>query len=185
MNPDTIIDFWFGKAGTPAKEKFALWYGANAQFDLTIKQKFEGSLALAKQNKFEEWKKKPSHRLAIIILLDQFPRNIYRKQAKAFYFDDLALLNCKQGLKQKQDQELNPTQRSFFYMPLQHSENIEVQEFSLKIFKQCDEELYNYAVKHYEIIKKFNRFPHRNQALGRESTQAELDYLKNAETFGQ
>lgn len=183
-----IIEFWFGE--NPSIEtRGEFWYKNNSETDKLIQKKFEKTLVLAKEKKLIHWEKYPLGRLALIILCDQFPRNIYRKKAQAFAFDEIALENSLTGIKQKQDKETSFIQRMFFYMPLMHAEDLKIQKLSVEIFRQLSKEQNikenEYAQKHYDIIEKFGRFPHRNEALGRKSTLAELEYLKNADRFGQ
>ena len=129
--------------------------------------------------------------MALIILLDQFSRNIYRDSLNAFSQDRQAVLICSEGIEKGFDNKLHPVQRTFFYMPLMHSEDINIQEKALKYFQKLKEtylappELanmvsgnYEYALKHYEIIKRFGRYPHRNKILVRKSTMQEIEFLK-------
>lgn len=185
-----LLDFWFGD--NPSLEtKRSFWFKSNPETDAEILEKFEDTLLLAKENQLTSWKNNALSRLSLIILCDQFPRNIYRKNPLAFAFDGIALENCLEGLEQKQDENLILIQKQFFYMPLMHSEDLKIQELSLKKFHQLTKEQSGsddgneYAQEHYDIILEFGRFPHRNEVLGRKSTPAELEYLKTAERFGQ
>ena len=185
---ESIIQFWFGD-NPSIKTRGSFWYKSNPETDNIIQKKFENVLLLAKEKKLEHWKNKPLGRLALIILCDQFPRNIYRKKAQAFSFDKIALENTLEGIKQKQEQKLMLLQKHFFYMPLMHAEDLKIQKLSLKIFAKLNKEQNipdnTYAQQHYNIIEKFGRFPYRNKALGRISTPEELEFLKTADRFGQ
>ena len=191
INPQEILFFWFGNKPEMTKEKAKFWFIANSDNDKIIKEKFEATLFLAKQGKLDSWTQSAKSRLALIILLDQFPRNIYRKTAKAFAFDELAVGICHQGIKQNQDQELSLIEKMFFYMPLQHSEILADQELSIQLFgklAKADTKLqasFESAEKHHKIIAQFSRFPHRNYVLGRHPTHEEEDFAKDMPSFGQ
>jgi len=194
---DKILDFWFGeiKDGFTKESRGKLWYIAKEETDNTIKKLFMG-LIIKAGNKELDWKQTAKGRLALIILLDQFTRNVYRKTKEAFAYDKYALELCKEGLQLKHDKELCFVHRLFFYHPLQHSENIEDQKLSVKLVEQLKQEVpeqnkkkiegfLRYAKQHHDIINKFGRFPHRNEVLGRESTKEELEYLESGKRFGQ
>ena len=184
-----VLKFWFGE-GPNLEQNKEVWFKSNEEIDNKIRASFKETLFLAKKSKLNEWKKEPLGRLALIILCDQFSRNIYRRRAEAFGFDDIALENCLEGRKQKQDVNLALIQKHFFYMPLMHSEDLAVQKIALEVFgklakEQDNEQVSKYAKLHYDIIAKYGRFPHRNEVLARQSTPEELNYLKSAERFGQ
>ncbi|MEH6357344.1 MAG: DUF924 family protein [Pseudomonadales bacterium] len=201
--PDKCLDilhFWFGQDfthGMPAKKRSNLWFGASAETDSLITTRFEVDLQAAAAGAYNDWCELPEGRLALIILLDQFPRNIYRGTAQAFAYDEQACQLCMEGLKQGHDQKLMPAYRTFYYMPLEHSESLQLQQHCVELFnrfyQQSDpairETLRNsleFAQQHLDIIEKFARFPHRNTLLGRESTAQELAYLEESGVnFGQ
>ena len=191
INPQEILLFWFGNKPEMTGEKAKFWFIANSDNDKIIEEKFETPLFLAKQGKLDSWAQSAKSRLALIILFDQFPRNIYRKTAKAFAFDALAVENCHQGIKKKQDQELSLVEKMFFYMPLQHSEILADQELSIQLFgklAKADAKLqasFESAEKHHKIIAQFSRFPHRNYVLGRHPTHEEENFAKDMPSFGQ
>ncbi len=199
MGYTEILDYWFGDAKAPAVDNdlLYLWFGADEDNDKYIQNRFQNYVSLAGEGKFSAWLDKPRGLLAHIILLDQFPRNIYRHLGAAFRYDEFALALCKKGLANGQDQRMPLIQRAFFYMPLQHSEQLEDQDESLFRFNQLceaasDEELdvfdnfFDNAQKHHEIISRFHRFPHRNIALRRISTKEELQWLRESGMrFGQ
>lgn len=191
MTAETILEFWFGPSpDDPAvpTERDKLWWSKNKATDDEIRRRFEICVIMAVSDQLNDWLATARGRLALIILTDQFPRNIYRDTAQAFSCDEKALTCCIEGLEQKVDRELRPIERLFFYLPLEHAEHMEQQDLSVKCFSdlvstvpahQQDifEEYLNYAVRHRQIIERFGRFPHRNKLLGRESTVAELTFL--------
>lgn len=186
-----ILDFWFGTDKNNPLANAKLWWQVKPEFDETIRSKFEHVHHLAASGKLEMWLGQPRSCLAYIILLDQFSRNMYRNSPLAFAQDERALHACEQGRDHKLDKELNLVERQFFYMPLEHSEDINCQKLCLALMQQLVVEAkknhvellstmemaYSYAQKHYDIIFNFGRFPHRNEILERESTQEELLFL--------
>jgi uncharacterized protein (DUF924 family) len=191
MTPVTVLEYWFGTNpddAAAAKERANLWWAKNQAADDEICSRFEDTIQSATAGQLNEWLATARGRLALIILTDQFPRNIYRDTARAFYCDEKALMWCIDGLEQKADRELRPIERVFFYLPLEHAESIEHQDLSVKCFgelvaavpaEQCSifEEYLDFAVRHRQIIERFGRFPHRNKLLGRESRAEELAFL--------
>lgn len=195
--PDDIIKFWFHDVTDQhvidkKKEPYSSWFKKNDVFDLTIKERFEEHVLKAEQGKYDSWKKSMHGRLALILLWDQFPRNIYRGTPDMFRFDSLALDLVKDTLAKHWDQQAACIYRVFIYMPLMHAENIESQEMCVDKFEELmefsmttcpdntDYFAYNlkYAIQHQNIIEQFNRFPHRNKILGRESTPKEKEFLE-------
>lgn len=188
-----LLDFWFGRPGMadlPTSDRTNLWFGDNAAVKQKMLQTFNGEFEAAIQGNLEEWSETPRGRLALIILLDQFPRYIHRSSSKAFSCDELAQRLCDEGLKDKMDQSLTLIERVFFYMPLVHAENQDYQEQSIKLYQDLvslsmseTTQIYQlflaYAYAHFRVIKEFGRFPQRNRVLGRNSTEAELAFLKN------
>jgi uncharacterized protein (DUF924 family) len=169
-----------------------MWFEKNPDIDEKIRKEFRGDLLKALNGELTHWEKTPRGRLALVILLDQFTRNIYRDQAEAFCGDEKALNLCMDTIDDKLDENLYVMERIFLYMPLMHSEQLEIQEKSLKMFKNLIElakikspqnkmyctNSYKYSQLHYDIIKKFGRFPHRNKILNRPSTPEEIEFLK-------
>lgn len=195
---DKILEFWFGRLeeGFTMENRGKLWYVGGKGVDDGIKKKFGNLVEKATKRELDSWKETAKGRLALIILLDQFTRNIYRKTQEAFASDSYAQELCKQGLQIGQDKELLFIHRLFFYHPLEHSENLEDQELCVKLFQEVMEEVpeeykkrvksfLDYAKQHRSIIKQFGRFPHRNEILERESTKQEIKYLKKGHRFGQ
>jgi len=198
---EEILEFWFSD---PPRDAAALeplmkrWFSADARFDALICERFEATMAAAAASSLQSWAGKPRGRLALILLLDQFPRNVYRSTAAAFAEDTKALDLTLSGISAGVDRSLEPLERLFFYMPMQHAESIIVQDHAVALFDglahsvnadfiaQALESSADHARQHRDIIAKFERFPHRNALLGRGSTDAELRYLdQGGATFGQ
>lgn len=192
-----VREFWFGKLPLSPEQlarRMQIWFGdmSEAQrehMDAAIRDRFEPLIQEAAAGHLESWADGPRRRLSLILLLDQFPRNIYRGTARAFEHDEQALGLAISGMQSGADAALDPVERVFFYMPLQHSEVREVQDESVAayrrlvleapeplkpIFTGCVE----YAERHRNVIERFGRFPHRNELLGRATTKAEADYLR-------
>ena len=191
-SPETICEYWFGSSDNDlevAKQYSKRWWSKNVGVDAEIKTRFASYLPRVVNGELEQWRDSPLGTLALILLTDQFPRNMFRGTAQAFAYDAIARNLCKQGLKKGIDQKLRPIQRVFFYIPLEHSESLADQEQCLQLFRQLADsaesalqpQLKNYidfAIRHRDIIERFGRFPHRNALLNRESTPAELTFLK-------
>jgi uncharacterized protein (DUF924 family) len=170
--PAEILSFWFEECSSD------VWFNAPAGLDERMRGRFrETHLALARVIP-ELWRESAANRLASIIVLDQFPRNIYRGTPLSFATDCLALREAKAALDVGADQAVPPERRPFFYIPFQHAEDIAEQERSVALFTaHGDKEHLEYARRHQEVIAAFGRFPHRNAILGRASNAAELEYL--------
>ena len=171
-----ILDFWFVQS-SPAQ-----WFQKNADFDAIVKNQFEPAYNLAVQGMFDHWRDTPDGCLAYILLLDQFPRNMFRGAPEAFATDRRALDMAQSALEKSFDKLLPLEQRRFIYLPFEHDETMESQEKSVRLFekmKSSDPIAYDYAVRHKEVIEQFGRFPHRNAALNRQNTAQENEYLKN------
>lgn len=189
--PESIIEFWFGEPGPDseiAKRQTSLWFKKQTATDAAIKTRFEVTLSLAAQGELDRWAGTAIGRLALIIVLDQFPRNIYRDSPRAFEFDQLARVHCEAGLERHDDAALPAIQRVFFYLPLEHAEDRAMQARSVALFRELeadvgeeDRKLFagfvDYAIRHQLIIDRFGRFPHRNAILGRDSSAQELEFL--------
>ena len=194
-----LLQFWFGTRPYTAlqvRQHSRIWFGEpdapelTPQTDELIRERY-GELALAaEQGKLAAWESSPRRRLALILLLDQFSRNIYRGSAHAFAQDLQALSLTVSGMQVGADATLDPVERLFFYMPLMHAESTEVQEESVAAFRRLREEAapdmhstfdshLHYAQLHRAVIERFGRFPTRNDALGRESTAAEIEWLSH------
>jgi len=170
--PQEVYDFWFVRCGRE------LWFRSSPELDEEIRAGFRDThLALA-AGVGAEWRAGPESRLAAVIVLDQFPRNIYRGTPLAVATDGLALREAKLALGAGADRVVETACRTFFYMPFEHAEDLTEQERSVELFTALgDEEYLDYAIRHRDVIAAYGRFPHRNAMLGRESTDAEHDYL--------
>ena len=172
MNYQDFLDFWFSPAAEPN------WFVKSAEFDALLAEKFTDVLQQAAQGELWTWRETPAGRLAEIIVLDQLSRNLYRNDPRAFAQDGMALVLAQEMIHLKLDQNLNPTERRFLYMPFMHSESKAIHEFALKLFQRLGEPVsLEFEKKHKQIIERFGRYPHRNQSLGRISSAAELEFL--------
>lgn len=178
--PDDVLSFWFSEKVKP------LWFKQDPEFDQEISQRFFDAYQLASAGKLDNWHQNPGSILALIILLDQFPRNMFRHNAQAFATDRQAVELTQYALAKNYEQELSTEKKVFLYMPLMHSEDFEHQTRSVELFQQLGKENnLKFAIKHQEIVARFGRFPHRNNILGRESTSAEKEFLTQpGSTFG-
>ena len=173
------------------------WFMSGSTLDETVIERFGGWIEPAAGGTFDHWRETPLGSLALILLLDQFPRHVWRGQARAFDYGDAGLACCEAGLAAGQDQALPITQRVFFYLPLEHSETLVDQERSLALYgalqsaapaslAEFAERTWESAVEHHDIVQRFGRYPHRNSVLGRESTAEEAHWLESgAGRFGQ
>ncbi len=179
-----VLDFWFGKPEDDdyGKSKKA-WFVKNSEFDRQVRSLFLSVYQQAAANQLDEWQSSPDSCLALIIVLDQFPRNMFRNQSQAFATDELALAIAKYAVSHQYDRQLLPVQRWFIYVPFEHSENLADQLTCVNLFLSIKDDpetatTLDYVYRHLEIIKEFGRFPHRNAILGRQSTQEELKFLQ-------
>ncbi len=190
---ESILEHWFGEL-PPKKEKFPFWFGKARNFCELTKSKFEGLLIDALGGKLDEWQKNERSYLSLIILLDQFSRLIYFGTDKAYQQDSLALRLTLKGIERGIDSGLQVYERVFFYMPMQHQENLQFQkkhvDYISYLIKHTPDELEEFideallsAITAKEIIEKFGRFPDRNSVLKRESTPQELEFLSNDESL--
>lgn len=197
---EAILKFWFKEQQLSAPQidgRMDVWFGGDAVFDEEITRTFSQDVDDASAGRLDHWAGNPHGRLALILLLDQFRRNIYRNKAEAFEKDPVALKLCVEGAMEKKDQGLSPIERVFFYMPLQHAESRKVQEKSCEIYnkladavsptyRETFETVAQFAELHADIVRQYGRFPHRNAILGRKNTPEEDAYLAgDAPTFGQ
>jgi uncharacterized protein (DUF924 family) len=180
--PAAVLDFWFREL-TPRQ-----WFVATAKLDQATRRRFGACVDEALQGALDAWATTPRGRLALILVLDQFPRNIHRGTPGAFAGDAMAQALVLEGLAAGTDKPLNLAERHFFYMPLMHAEDKELQALSLETFAAIQREAYSivrYARDHAATIERFGRFPSRNQALGRPSTAEELAFLSRRRTRSQ
>lgn len=168
-----VIEFWFHEL-TPEQ-----WWQKSAELDNEIKSRFEPYLIEAKKGLTSDWRAQPRGRLAEIIVLDQFSRNIYRDTADAFVADALAVELALEAIESRDDRSLTQAERQFIYMPLMHSEDAEMHVIALELFKSLgNESNLKFEIMHKDIIDRFGRYPHRNEILGRASTPEEVEFLK-------
>ncbi len=182
---EEILTFWFDEIrDEPAyfEEYAPRWFVQNADFDRQIVQRFQTDYELAAQGQLTHWTETARGGLALVLVLDQFPRNMFRNDPRAFATDPLARQIAEQMIATGLDQQLRLIERYFVYVPFMHSENRAHQQRSVMLFQQLAEERAyfdtSYAVRHREVIDRFGRFPHRNTVLGRVSTPEELEFLK-------
>ncbi len=173
MTPEDVLAFWF--AGDPATQR-DVWFEKDVAFD-TACTRFAGALLAAKAGALDHWAATPRGTLALLILLDQFSRNLHRGSAEAFAADAKARQVARVAIAMGFDQQVGPVERIFMYLPLEHSEVLADQDEAVRLFATLGEELRGYAEKHRDVIRRFGRFPHRNAALGRKNTAEEEAYL--------
>jgi len=187
-----ILDYWFGNVEhtvLPSENRTQVWFGDSSAVDKEIKVKFADDIQSAINDDYAAWEGTARGSLALIILLDQFPRHVYRDTPKAYAQDQKSLDLCFTGIQKQFDHELSLIERVFFYFPLMHSEDIRIQSTSLRAFQTLVElsfpetrgifdNFYDYAKRRNDIISRYKRFPQRNEILGRESTPEELEFLK-------
>ena len=188
---DEILQFWFGSSADDAAvvaEKSRLWWSKDAAVDAECRARFLHPVEAAGQGKLDYWGSAARGRLALILLTDQFPRNIFRGKARAFAFDAAARTHNLEGIALGHDRELRLIERVFFYLPLEHSESLADQERAVALYEELAAaappeqkatfaDFHRYAVRHRDIIARFGRFPHRNSLLERASTIEEVAFL--------
>jgi len=189
---DSVLTYWFGTKQSIAEinnDRKSVWWGKSDQVDEEISIRFKELVGAVASGGLEHWRESAKGLLASIICIDQFPRNIYRGNSKSFVYDPVALELAKQAVATGFDAELSAIQRVFAYLPFEHSEDREMQVQSLTLFETLrdsvaeeDRELfsgfYDYARRHFDVIDRFGRFPHRNLILGRSSTEEEIEFLQ-------
>ena len=191
-----VLAFWFGPLPDEAALPTAMarrWFEKSAVFDEEIRARFNSEIQQASRGELASWSAEPRGTLALLILIDQMRRNIYRDQAAAFAADSRALSYCLDGLATGQDQALYPVERIFFYLPLEHAESLALQERSVDLFTRLARNLppgaptvlrdffdatLDFAVRHRDIVARFGRFPHRNAVLRRPTTEEEAVFLQ-------
>ena len=184
MTPADVLDFWFGAPGSAEHGSLRkCWFEKNPAFDEDIRQRFLPALEAAVAGQLDGWANQPESLLALIVLLDQFPRNLFRNTPRAFATDARALVLAQQAVTQGFDAQLMPVARAFIYLPFEHSEDLAMQDHAVALFTALAgngvefTSYLDYAEQHREVIRRFGRFPHRNAILGRASTAAEIEYL--------
>ncbi|WP_108444789.1 DUF924 family protein [Halomonas denitrificans] len=170
--PETVIDFWFGEL------KPAQWFRKDAGLDAEIARRFDPLLTAAGRGELWQWRASARGRLAEVIVLDQFPRHIHRGSRLAFAWDPLALVLAQEAVAHQADRLLDVPWRAFLFMPYMHSESLVIHDEALRLFAQPGlEENLRHEQRHRDVLERFGRYPHRNAALGRDSTPAERAFL--------
>jgi len=173
IKPESVIDFWFSEIEPSS------WWKKDAEFDALISKRFGKTHARAAKGELYLWRDSPDGRLAEIIVLDQFSRNIFRDTAAAFACDPMALALAQTAVELGADESLPPAHCSFLYMPYMHSESLAIHDQAMKLFERNgDPTTIEFERRHRAIIQRFGRYPHRNEVLGRASTEAELEFLE-------
>lgn len=199
INPTEVLEFWFDDAlmsAEWAKARAKLWFSRNDEFDREIERRFGTLPESAARGELDAWRGDASSALSLVLILDQFPRNLFRKSSRAFAFDPPAREVALDAISQDFDKVLDPLQAAFLYLPLEHAEDIGLQERCVRLFEELIarapaaqtalfESFADYARRHRDIIQRFGRFPHRNTILSRESTPEEIAYLASGgDRFG-
>ena len=183
---DDILDFWFGEPWSPERGAYRkAWFVKDTAFDDTIRARFLDDYEHAATGGYDAWAKTPDGSLALLILLDQFPRNLFRGEARTYATDGKAHAVAEAALARGFDEGPSPCECWFLYLPFEHSEHLEDQYRAVTLFDSLPDDEPNRKAKesarrHLEIIRRFGRFPHRNEILGRPSTAAEIEFLKEA-----
>jgi uncharacterized protein (DUF924 family) len=184
MTPQDVLDFWFGAPGSPGHGKSrGVWFKKSDAFDQEVRERFLLLYEKAACGELAEWDGAPHPLLALIIVLDQFPRNMFRGEARAFAADAQALAAAQRMVGNSWDAGLMPVERQFAYLPFEHAEDLAMQQRALELFgalaaDPAHADLLAWARKHYDVIVRFGRFPHRNAILGRASTPEEIEFLQ-------
>lgn len=168
-----VLKFWFDDIDQ------SKWWVKDPEFDNTIIDRFSAIHAAAKNGELFEWRTTAKGRLAEIIVLDQFSRNMFRDSAQAFACDPIALVLAQEAIRAGAEKPLNATEASFLYLPFMHSESLKIHEYALSLYEKNGlQSSLDFELKHKVIIEKFGRYPHRNKILGRISTPEEIEFLK-------
>ena len=173
-----ILDFWF------SDEVRKLWYHSTPEFDASLFERFLPLWQQASRGELDDWQESAAGCLALVIILDQFPLNMFRSEAQSFATEAQSREVAKLAIELGFDQGMEARQLDFLYKPFMHSETLADQQRALELYDQpgLDDNL-RYARHHHDIIEKFGRFPHRNQVLGRDSSAAEIEYLNSKKAF--
>ncbi len=188
---DEVLEFWLGSdfpASDSSAQRTRRWFSKDDDLDQSIRERFGDAIDAALAGSFDDEVGNARDWLALLILLDQFPRNVFRHSPRAFAGDAKALGLARAGIARGDDQDVHPMARLFCYLPFEHSEELVMQEMAVAMFRSFQERATNesakmakswldFAIRHHAIIERFGRFPHRNQVLGRESTSEELAHL--------
>jgi uncharacterized protein (DUF924 family) len=197
-NPDSLLQAWFGEdLDTPQAiaARSRLWFAANDSFDDLLREQFGGVPDRALRGELASWRDEPRSTLALVLALDQLPRNLFRGTPQAFAYDSAGLELSRWALSRGFDTQLHPVEAAFFYFPLEHAESPSLQSECVTLFRALlqrapdllsdqFQSFLSYAERHQSVIERFGRFPHRNGILGRSSTPEEAEYLEaGGETF--
>lgn len=185
--PRAVLEFWFSPQARP------LWFEKDKAFDDQVRARFGEAIHAAQQGALDAWQQSAEGTLALLLLLDQFSRNVYRGQAKAFLGDARARAIADAAIAKGFDRHFDYQRRRFFYLPFEHGETLADQQRAIRLFEQAVDEAapaeraeameqLDYAHRHRVIIERFGRFPHRNAALGRPSTEAEIAFLQEKDS---
>jgi uncharacterized protein (DUF924 family) len=175
-SPDEILNFWFVEHGE------ADWFGGKPEFDAILARRFADTYAAVARGEAAGWRQTPSGRLAEIIVLDQFCRQLHRKRPEAFDSDAMALSLAQQAVAAGDDMRVEPRRRTFFYMPYMHSEDLAVHDEAIRWIERLgDPKTLEYEILHRDCIARFGRYPRRNEALGRVSTPEEIEYINSGD----
>jgi uncharacterized protein (DUF924 family) len=172
MHYEKVIQFWFSELNA------AQWWKKDAELDRKIAERFGSLHAAAARAELFQWRGTPEGRLAEVLVLDQFSRNIHRHRPQAFANDALALGLAQEAVARGMDDALPSSQRNFLYMPYMHSESAVIHKEAVRVFSKAGEQQYDFELRHKAIIDRFGRYPHRNVILGRQSTPEEIEFLK-------
>ena len=199
IGPVEVLDFWFADSLTNSDtlaERRAIWFMGGSDVDQLITEMFGTLPDVALAGELQHWTTDTRNALALVLVLDQFPRNIYRNTARAYHYDSAGLDLALKIIDQSLNLDLHPIEQSFLFLPLQHSEALDDQTRAVQLYEtltaqslgpylESAKNSLDYAKRHCDIIRRFGRFPHRNAILGRDSTEAELEFLASGgDTFG-
>ncbi len=176
--PEEILSFWFEENGEEQ------WFGKDPAFDAEIRARFGAAYQDALAGRFDAWRADPRSCLALVTMLDQFPRNMFRESPRSYEADAKALALAREAVAAGRDAALTPNERLFLYLPFEHSEDLADQRRSVELVAGMggDERHLDYARRHLVVVERFGRFPHRNAVLGRESTAEEVEFLKEPDS---
>lgn len=178
VNADELIEFWFSE---PVAKR---WFNSTPEFDQELRDRFMPTYDAACQGRLDDWQQSAQGALALVIVFDQLPLNMFRGEAKSFATESNSRVVAQQAIEKAFDQSLTDKQKAFLYMPFMHSENLKDQDWSVELYEKAQlADNLRFARHHREIVKRFGRFPHRNRILGRENTEEEVAYLASKQAF--
>jgi uncharacterized protein (DUF924 family) len=185
---EILLEFWFAPERASERDQFRnIWFQATPEFDAALAERFRDDYDCAAAGACEPWRDAPQTCLALLLLLDQLPRNLFRNSPRAYATDAAALETASEAVARGYDRAVAPVRRCFFYLPFEHSESLADQETSMRLYAALPEHpdkgaFVEAARRHHEIIGRFGRFPHRNGVLGRPSTAEERDFLQQPDS---